>query len=48
VSDTDAARFANRLVEDEILAELVPQRQLLLIQAVEDVEAIKPLRGVDA
>jgi hypothetical protein len=43
VSDTDAARFANRLAEDEILAELVPQRQLLLIQAVEDVEAIKPL-----
>lgn len=48
MSNTDAARLANRLAEDEILAKLVPQQQLLLIQAIKDVEAIKPLREVNA
>ena len=36
------------LAEDEILVEVLPQRQGLLIQAFQDVETVDHLQGVDA
>ena len=48
ISNTDAVCFANRLAEDKVLVELLPQRQCLLIQTIQDIEAVQPLQGVDA
>jgi hypothetical protein len=48
MGDANAARLTNRLAEDEIITDRFPQRQLLLIQPVQNVQTEQLVRGVDA
>ena len=48
MGNADAVRFTNCLAEDEIVIDRLPQRQHLLIQSLENVQAVQPLGRVDA